>query len=283
MPPEPTFSRSHISAFRNSLMATTTATTRKTRSLPQQVASPALPSCCRKQRHATRSQSESSSWTASSKDDEARRTRSPASESPSCASTPAPSPSSSPPAPSPLQSHFSPVPGEEAMKDPDGTISPATIYQHYVCVARRLLAAERQRRVASSHPNSTASAKTRPSSRVAPRALDWPPSCPQPTFVGLAPTLALDVTGATTTTTLDELPVSANCSLPEYQLTQEWFERIIGDLREVEKSEAAAAAVAVAAGGEDVATNGDGDVDVDAEAEAAIEAGHERHRKQLDW
>ncbi|KAH9168003.1 hypothetical protein EDB89DRAFT_1640384 [Lactarius sanguifluus] len=75
MPPEPTFSRSHLSAFRSSLMGTTTVVSRKTRPLPHQVASLAPPSCCHKQRHATRSQSESSPRTASSKDDGARPTR----------------------------------------------------------------------------------------------------------------------------------------------------------------------------------------------------------------
>ncbi|KAH8985579.1 hypothetical protein EDB92DRAFT_1357501 [Lactarius akahatsu] len=257
MPPEPTFSRSHLSAFRSSLMGTTTVVLRKTRPLPHQAASLAPPSCCHKQRHATRSQSESSPRTASSKDDGAQSTRRPASESQSCTSSPAPSTSSSPPS-SPPRSPLSPVP--EAKKDPDGTISPATIYQHYACVARRLL--ERQRRVASSRPNPTASAKTRPSPQgqaTAPRALDWP----LPTSVGPAPTLALDVTGATMVA-LDELPVSANCDLPEYQLTQEWFERIVGDLREAEESKAKAAAVAAATTGEDVGT----DVDEDAEDEA---------------
>ncbi|KAH9021005.1 hypothetical protein EDB85DRAFT_1895890 [Lactarius pseudohatsudake] len=270
MPPEPTFSRSHLSAFRSSLMGTTTVVLRKTRPLPHQAASLAPPSCCHKQRHATRSQSESSPRTASSKDDGARPTRRPASESQSCASSPAPSTSSSPPS-SPPQSPLSPVP--EAKKDPDGSISPATIYQHYTCVARRLL--ERQRRVASSRPNPTASAKTKPSPQgqaTAPRALDLP------TSVGPAPTLALDVTGATTVA-LDELPVSANCELPEYQLTQEWFEWIVGDLREAEESKAKAAAVAAAAAatGEDVVT------DVDGGAEDEDEAGDKRNRKQLDW
>lgn len=75
---------------------------------------------------------------------------------------------------------------------------------------------------------------------------------------------------------LDELPVSANCELPEYQLTQEWFEWIVGDLREAEESKAKAAAVAAAAG-EDVGT------DVDAGAEDEDEAGDKRNRKQLDW
>ena len=121
MPPEPTFSRSHLSAFRNSLMAMTTAMTRKTRPLSQHIAIPALPSCCHKQRHATRA--------ASSKEDEARPMWSPASESPSCASSPAAS--SSPPS-SPPQSPFSPVPGAEAKKvsaqqlsiDRAGTLTP---------------------------------------------------------------------------------------------------------------------------------------------------------------
>lgn len=253
MPSEPTFSRSHLSTFRNSLMATTTAT-KKTSPLPQQVASPALTSCCHRQRHATHSPSESSPCTASSKDE----ARSPTSESLSCASSSASSssPPSSPPPSRPAsvgrdtsappvtpQSRFSPVPGSGAKKDPDGTISPATIHQHYACVARRLfrvLGAEDQPHVASPHPkHPTASAKTRPSAQAtAPRALDWT---------------------ATTATTLDELPVSANRSLPEYQLTQEWFERVVGELREVEESEAAAAAVAAACGGgEDVGTDVDG-------------------------
>ncbi|KAI9441877.1 hypothetical protein H4582DRAFT_2055677 [Lactarius indigo] len=237
-------------------MATTNAVTSRTRPLPQQATGLAPPSCCHKQRHATRSQSESSPRTASTNDDQARPTRSSASESPSRMSSPTPSTSSSsPPPPSPPESHLLPVPRAEAKEDPDGTISPATIYQHYACVARRLfpvLAAERQRRVANPRRNPTASAETRLNPQVqatvpAPRALDWP----LPTSVGPAPTLALDdVTGTTTTmVALDELPVSANCSLPEYQLTQEWFERIVSDLREAEESKAATAG----AGGEDEA------------------------------
>lgn len=80
MPPEPTFSRSHLSTFRNSLMT-----------LPHQGANPssaaAAPSCCHRQLHATRSQYA-----------EIRPTCSPLSDSPSCASSPgAAEPSSSAP------------------------------------------------------------------------------------------------------------------------------------------------------------------------------------------
>ena len=43
-----------------------------------------------------------------------------------------------------------------------------------------------------------------------------------------------------TTKTLEELPISLNSELPEYQLTQEWFERVVKELREAEESRAAA-------------------------------------------
>jgi len=131
------------------------------------------------------------------------------------------------------------------------------------------------------------SSQTKPSTQMQattppPRALDWPPPCPPLDLLGL--TLDLDVT--TEATTLDELPISANSSLPEYQLTQEWFERILEELREVDESEDVAA-VAVAA----AAVTGEGDVetdvvdgDVEAEAGVAIEDGHtRRHQEQLDW
>lgn len=65
------------------------------------------------------------------------------------------------------------------------------------------------------------------------------------------------------TKTLDELPISPNSSLPEYQLTQEWFERVVRELSEAEESRAVMAA-ATAAGG-------DGGVVAEAEV-----AGHER-------
>jgi hypothetical protein len=141
-----------------------------------------------------------------------------------------------------VTAHTTDAPTRE--QDPDGTISPATIYQHYGCVARRLfkvLTAERERLSPQVPP---------PPPPPPTRALDWPP---QPTFfngLGL-PALTLDVLGATATT-LDELPISANSELPEYQLTQEWFERVLGELGE---SEAAAAGVG---GGEDVETDVEG-------------------------
>jgi len=62
------------------------------------------------------------------------------------------------------------------------------------------------------------------------RAFDWSPSC-----VGLV----LNLTSAATTMTL---PLSPNSTLPEYQLTQEWFDQVVSELRELEESEAAVAA-----------------------------------------
>jgi hypothetical protein len=59
-----------------------------------------------------------------------------------------------------------------------------------------------------------------------------------------------------TTKTLDELPVSPNSLLPEYQLTQEWFERVVEELRAAEEAK-------------DVGTGGDGG--------GVAGAGHERH------
>ena len=125
-----------------------------------------------------------------------------------------------------------------AVQDTDGTISPATIYQHYGRVARRLF------RALDADP--PASTKTRQVVQVtAARALDWPPSV--------------------TTKTLDELPISPNSSLPEYQLTQEWFEQVVRELSEAEESRAVMAAASSDSGG------GGGDIGADAEV-----AGHER-------
>ena len=119
MPPEPTFSRSHLSAFRTSLMAATTMTTK---SLPQQATtSTAVPSCCHRQRHAIRSQNENSPLTTSDTDDLARSTQSPTSDSPSCTSSPATAPSSplsSPPSSRPPSADVpqSPVPGKVSVQ-----------------------------------------------------------------------------------------------------------------------------------------------------------------------
>ena len=92
-------------------------------------------------------------------------------------------------------------------EDDGTTITPATIYQHYGRVAQRLF-----RVLESEKPEQQ-------------RALDWP--------------LDVDVM---TTKTLDELPISPNSELPEYQLTQEWFDRVVRELREAEESRVAAAA-----------------------------------------
>ena len=73
------------------------------------------------------------------------------------------------------------------------TITSTMIYQHYGRVAQRLF-----RMLDSEKPEQQQ------------RALDWP----------------LDV-NVLTTKTLDELPISPNRELPEYQLTQEWFERVV--------------------------------------------------------
>ena len=68
-----------------------------------------------------------------------------------------------------------------------------------------------------------------------PLALDWP----------------LSVEGVDADLTLDELPVSPNSLLPEYQLTQEWFERVVEELRQAEESKAIANMAAAAAGEEE--------------------------------
>jgi hypothetical protein len=83
------------------------------------------------------------------------------------------------------------------------TITPATIYQ----ITERLF-----RVLDSEKPEQQ-------------RALDWP--------------WDVDVLK---TKTLDELPISPNSELPEYQLTQEWFERVVRELRGAEESRVAAAA-----------------------------------------
>ena len=69
------------------------------------------------------------------------------------------------------------------------------------------------------------------------------------------PSLALDwplsVEGLDADLTLDELPVSPNSLLPEYQLTQEWFERVVEELRQAEESKPIANMAAAAAGEEE--------------------------------
>ncbi len=99
------------------------------------------------------------------------------------------------------------------------------------------------------------------------RAFDWSPS-----RIGLV----LDLTSAATTLTLEDLPLSPNSTLPEYQLTQEWFDQVVSELRELEESEAAVAAAGESK--EDLGTQVDGDVEI---MDVAIEEAHERHRRQL--
>jgi hypothetical protein len=110
------------------------------------------------------------------------------------------------------------------------TISPDTILQHYVNVARRLTA-NRQNLAASPCPSPGLTSTNAIPKKVEtigepalvqaqapprPAALDWPP--PQWTLL-----------------TLDELPDSETWSLPEYQLTQEWFEQTIRSLNDLEE------------------------------------------------
>ena len=113
------------------------------------------------------------------------------------------------------------------------TISPDTILQHYVKVARRLTE-NRQNLAASPCPSpglTSANASPKRMETIGepalvqaqapprPAALDWPP--PQWTLEE--------------SLTLDELPDSETWSLPEYQLTQEWFEQTIRSLNDLEE------------------------------------------------
>ena len=69
-----------------------------------------------------------------------------------------------------------------------------------------------------------------------------------------------------TTKALDKLPISANSSLPEYQRTQEWFEQVISELKEVEESNAAPVTAAV--GGKNTGTG----MDPDMQAKTSLES-----------
>ena len=114
--------------------------------------------------------------------------------------------------------------------DVDGTISPATIYQHYESVVRRLF-----RELDDANADADPSQSQSQSQNPPPLALDWP----------------LSVEGVDADLTLDELPVSPNSLLPEYQLTQEWFERVVEELRQAEESKAIANMAAAASGEEE--------------------------------
>ena len=99
-----------------------------------------------------------------------------------------------------------------------------------------------------------------PPTQSEPAALDWPP--PWALAGGL---------------TLDELPDSETWTLPEYQLTQEWFEQTIRELKELEekRGEGEVREIEVDAGA-------DMDVDVETEVVDVVPRGVKRSRKQLD-
>lgn len=152
------------------------------------------------------------------------------------------------------------------------------ILQHYVNVARRLTE-NRQSHAASACPGMMgidASPKELgailagdPSwtqaqvstTQSEPAALEWPPSW---TLAG--------------TLTLDELPDSETWTLPEYQLTQEWLEETIRELKELEEKQVEEER------GRGVEVDAGDDMDVDAEIKVVGVGprGVKRSRKQLD-
>ena len=89
-----------------------------------------------------------------------------------------------------------------------------------------------------------------------PAALDWPP----PQWM------------SEESLTLDELPDSETWSLPEYQLTQEWFEQTIRDLKALEEEKRV---------GEEIEANMGANMDVDMEVDVQS-CGVKRSREQLD-
>ena len=90
-------------------------------------------------------------------------------------------------------------------------------------------------------------------------ALDWPP----PEWI----------TGGVLT--LDELPDSEICTLPEYQLTQEWLEETIRNMTELEEEKQVE---------EDIEVDVGANMDVDVEMELGVAPrGVKRTRKQADW
>jgi len=144
------------------------------------------------------------------------------------------------------------------------TISPDTIVQHYMNVARRLTE-NRQSLAASPCPSpglTSTNASLKKTEKIRelapvqaqappwPAALDWPP--PQWTLEG--------------SLTLDELPDSETWSLPEYQLTQEWLEQTIRNLKDLE-------------GEIEVDMGADMDVDMEVDVQSR---GVKRSREQLE-
>ena len=149
--------------------------------------------------------------------------------------------------------------------NPQETISPDTIVQHYMNVARRLTE-NRQSLAASPCPSpglTSTNASLKKTEKIRelapvqaqapswPAALDWPP--PQWTLEG--------------SLTLDELPDSETWSLPEYQLTQEWLEQTIRNLKDLE-------------GEIEVDMGADMDVDMEVDVQSR---GVKRSREQLEY
>jgi hypothetical protein len=79
--------------------------------------------------------------------------------------------------------------------------------------------------------------------------------------------------------TLDELPDSDNRFLPEYQLTQEWFEQTIKYLKEKEAAEARRDVAEIES---EIGAEMDVDVDVETEAAGVEPPEGETTRKPLD-
>lgn len=145
------------------------------------------------------------------------------------------------------------------LNDLQETISPDTILQHYVNVARRLTGT-RQDLAANPCPSPGLTSTTESPKKVetigepslvqaqAPSwlaPLDWPP---------LQWTLDESLT-------LDELPDSEKWSLPEYQLTQEWFEQTIRSLNDLEEEKRVEEEIEVDLGG---------DMDLDTEVDITM-------------
>jgi len=161
--------------------------------------------------------------------------------------------------------------------DPQETISPDTIAQHYMNVARRLTE-NRQSLAASPCPGpglTSTNASPKKTAKIGelapvqaqapsrPVALDWPPQW------------ALEES-----LTLDELPDSETWSLPEYQLTQEWFEQTIRNLKDLEEEKQVEEEIEVDMGADmDVDMGADMDVDMEVGVQSR---GVKRSREQLD-
>ena len=103
-------------------------------------------------------------------------------------------------------------------------ISPVTIVQHYASVARCLfqVAAEQEQDKHTQSPKMKSDLQV-----VMPQhAFNWSLS-----HIGLV----LDLTSAAMTMTFDDLPLSPNSMLPEYQLMQEWFNQVVSERDSNEK------------------------------------------------